>query len=216
MTVKFSCLRPLITVLVSVLIGQQTWAQIESPGANVTHEPMRRAVLDKNGKLQVQASASSSSSDFNFFIGAWNINNKKLQSRLTNCKTWISFRARQYDRGILRGIGNIDEYISIINGKPFEGMSLRLFDPKTKLWSIYWADSNVGRLDIPVVGSFENGIGEFYGQDEYNGKKIIVRFKWDARDKANPVWTQAFSIDNGTTWEWNWAMYCKRIKKSGL
>ena len=86
-------------------------------------------------------------------------------------------------------------------------MTLRLFNPATRLWSIYWADSNRGILETPVVGSFENSIGQFYSTDIFNGRKIMVVYQWDKSDTENPVWSQAFSEDNGKTWEWNWYMY---------
>jgi hypothetical protein len=86
-----------------------------------------------------------------------------------------------------------------------------LFNPKTRLWSIYWADSNEGILQPPVVGSFDNGIGHFLTKDIFKGKNIFVLFRWDVRDKEKPVWSQAFSDDHGKTWEWNWYMYFSRI-----
>jgi hypothetical protein len=80
------------------------------------------------------------------------------------------------------------------------------------LWSIYWADSNVGVLDPPVGGSFENNVGHFFAKDTFDGKKIIVVFRWDVRDKDKPVWSQAFSPDNGKTWEWNLFNVPERVK----
>jgi len=35
-------------------------------------------------------------------------------------------------------------------------------------------------------------------------------FVWDKSDIKNPVWSQAFSIDNGNTWEYNWYMYMSK------
>jgi hypothetical protein len=89
-------------------------------------------------------------------------------------------------------------------GKLFEGVTVRLFDPKSRLWSLYWVASNVGAIDPPMVGSFENNIGHFFCKDTFNGKNVIVVFRWDIRDKDKPVWSQAFSPDKGKTWEWNW------------
>ena len=108
---------------------------------------------------------------------------------------------------VLNGIGNIDNFLATFDGEPFEGMTVRLFNTNTKLWSIYWADSNEGKLDLPVLGSFENNIAHFFTKDIFEGKPILVVFRWDARDKENPIWSQAFSDDNGMNWEWNWYMY---------
>jgi hypothetical protein len=113
---------------------------------------------------------------------------------------------------VLGGAGNIDKYSENVGDKPFEGLALRLFDPATKLWSIYWADGNRGTLDPPVVGSFDHGIGHFFGKDTYKGQDIIVVFRWDARNPQLPIWSQAFSIDKGKTWEWNSINVSERTK----
>ena len=74
---------------------------------------------------------------------------------------------------VLGGNGNIDKYTDTASGKPYEGIALRIFDAKTKLWSIYWADSNSGTLDPPVLGSFENKIGHFFCKDILMEKKLL-------------------------------------------
>ena len=167
-------------------------------------------LYDADGAFAISASPTSSQHDFDFFVGNWNIHNKKLKSRLTDCTEWVEFESTQEMRKILNGLGNTDNFLAEFDGKPFEGMTLRLFNPQTRLWSIYWTDSNTGVLDPPVVGSFENNIGHFFTKDIFNRKKIIMVFRWDARDKNNPVWSQAYSPDNGATWEWNWYMYMSR------
>lgn len=164
------------------------------------------------GELHITASATSSPNDFDFYIGKWNIHNRKLKTRLNNCTEWIEFEATGEMHKILNGIGNTDNFLTSFDGKPFEGMTIRLFNPVTKLWSIYWADSNVGVLDPPVIGSFENNIGTFYTKDVFNGKDIIVKFQWDKTDLDKPVWSQAFSEDKGVTWEWNWYMFQSKVK----
>lgn len=169
--------------------------------------------FDTNAELIITASATSSEHDFDFYEGKWKLRNRKLKSRLNSCVEWDEFESTQEMYKVLNGIGNIDNYLATFDGKPFEGMSVRLFNPKTKLWAIYWADSSAGVLQPPVFGSFENGTAHFFTKDNFNEKPILVVFRWDARDKENPVWSQAFSEDNGKTWEWNWYMYCSRIKK---
>jgi hypothetical protein len=167
--------------------------------------------FDKKGDLIIEPSPTSSKHDFDFYQGNWRLHNKKLKSRLDNCTEWEEFTSTQAMYTILHGIGNIDNFIAEFNGQPFEGMSLRLFNPKTRLWSIYWADSNNGTLDPPVVGSFDGDFGHFFAKDVFKGKKIIVVFRWDIRDKNNPIWSQAFSKDKGKTWEWNWFMYMHKV-----
>lgn len=167
--------------------------------------------FDDRGELLITPSPRSSKHDFDFYEGKWLLQNKKLKERLSGCTEWLTFESTQEMYKVLHGIGNIDNYLATFNGEPFEGMSLRLFNPKTRLWSIYWADSNEGILQPPVVGSFENGIGHFLTKDIFKGKNIVVLFRWDVRDKEKPVWSQAFSDDHGKTWEWNWYMYFSRL-----
>lgn len=160
--------------------------------------------FDKKGELVIQASPTSSSTDFDFLVGKWRMYHRRLNSRFTNCTEWTEFESTDENHNILLGVGNTDIYKATFDGKPFEGFTLRLFNPKTRLWSLYWVASNTGVLDPPVVGSFENNVGHFFCKDVYNGKNIIVVFRWDVRDKQHPVWSQAFSQDKGKTWEWNW------------
>jgi hypothetical protein len=166
--------------------------------------------FDEKGELALTASSTSSQNDFNFLVGKWKMYNRKLKKRLENCNDWTEFESSEENFKILNGIGDIDTYHTTEmpgqKGKTFEGVTLRLFNPETKLWSLYWIPSDTGIIDPPVTGSFENNVGHFFCKDTFNGKDIIVMFRWDARDKDRPVWSQAFSPDNGKTWEWNWYM----------
>jgi hypothetical protein len=172
---------------------------------------MESVALNTEGLLTAAPSVTSSSYDFDFLEGRWDVYNRKLKTRLNHCTEWEEFTATQELRIILQGLGNMDQFITTVNGKTFEGMTLRLFNPVTRLWSIYWADSNHAVLDTPVVGSFHNKTGHFFANDYFNGREIKVRFQWDAIDPEQPVWSQAFSADEGETWEWNWYMYFTRV-----
>jgi hypothetical protein len=173
---------------------------------------MINAAIGTDGLLLIHAAAGSSRHDFDFFKGNWRIRNKKLKSRLNNCTDWIEFEATGKMEIILLGMGNTDNFFATLDGKPFEGRTLRLFNPQTRLWSIYWADSNHGILDTPVKGSFENNTGQFYAADFFDGQPILVKFQWDKTDPDHPVWSQAFSADEGKTWEWNWFMHMERTE----
>ena len=174
--------------------------------------PIPQLHFDSAGALAIQASATSSEHDFDFLVGDWKLRNRKLKSRLTHSDEWTEFESAVEMRQILGGMGNIDKYTELVSGKPYEGVALRLFNAKTKLWSIYWADSNSGALDPPVVGSFANKVGHFFARDTYKGQNIIVVFRWDVRNPQRPIWSQAFSADEGKTWEWNSINVSERVK----
>jgi hypothetical protein len=172
--------------------------------------------FDAKGDLKITASATSSQSDFDFLVGKWKMHNRRLNKRLEGNNDWTEFDSYDENSKILSGTADMDTYSTTempgLEGKKFEGLTLRLFNPKTRLWSLYWVASNVGALDPPVIGSFENGVGHFFAKDTFKGRPIIMMFRWDARNKERPVWSQAFSPDNGRTWEWNWYNVSERIR----
>ncbi|MGH9949520.1 MAG: hypothetical protein ACRD6X_20285 [Pyrinomonadaceae bacterium] len=174
---------------------------------------MNAATANTIDYLNISASPNSSSKDFDFFFGKWKIHNRKLKSRLTNCDEWTEFDAEQECMKILNGFGNQDFFQASFDGEPFEAITMRLFNPKTKLWSIYWVDSKVVVLDVPQVGSFDGDIGEFFARDTWEGTPVIVKFHWDKTNPDSPVWSQAFSSDEGKTWEWNWYMHFRKQRK---
>jgi hypothetical protein len=176
--------------------------------------PIPQLHFDSTGALDIRPSATSSQHDFDYLVGNWHLRNRKLKSRLSHSTEWIGFESRVEMHQILNGLGNIDKYTDMASGKPYEGVALRLFNPRTRLWSIYWADGNSGALDPPVVGSFENKIGHFFARDTYNGTRIIVVFRWDVRNPRLPIWSQAFSTDEGKTWEWNSINVSERVSGS--
>lgn len=161
--------------------------------------------------LNIESSAASSEHDFDFLVGRWQVHNRKLKTRLQGAADWIEFESTLHMRKVINGYGNVENYTASFDGQPFEGMAIRLFDPATRLWTIYWVDSNSRAMDPhPVRGSFADGIGKFYARDVFNGTPIVVLYQWDARDPARPLWSQAFSTDDGATWEWNWQMTLAR------
>jgi hypothetical protein len=172
--------------------------------------------FDAKGDPKITASPGSSPNDFDFLVGKWKMHNRHLDKRLADCHDWTEFDSSSVNTKILIGAADMDTYSTTdfpgMGGKLFEGLTLRLFDPETRLWSLYWIASNTGRIEPPVVGSFDqNGVGHFFGKDTLNGKPILVVFRWDARNKDRPVWGQAFSTNNGKSWEWNFFNVSERI-----
>lgn len=144
--------------------------------------------------------------DFDFLMGSWNVHNRTLRQRLAGSDEWEEFEATSVARPLLDGLGNEDEFRTDYCGG-FIGMSFRFFDPGTDLWSIYWADSRrCGELDPPLYGSFAGDRGVFLGEDTFEGRRILVRFIWSGVTTTTPRWEQAFSEDDGDSWETNWVM----------
>ncbi len=152
------------------------------------------------------------SPDFDFFMGIWTCRHRYLRRRLARCSDWIEFDGSCAARRILDGYGNMDEADIALPGDRYRGMSLRTYDPDRDRWSIYWLDSRrPGFLFPPVVGGFDKGIGTFYGDDEHDGRAIRVRFLWSRITPQSARWEQAFSLDEGNSWETNWTMDFTRM-----
>jgi hypothetical protein len=147
--------------------------------------------------------------DFDFLHGRWRIANRRRAAVLRGSDEWREFGSTAVVRRILHGLGNTD-VISIpdLPGVgPFEGVTLRLFDPATATWRIHWASTRrPGHLDPPLSGRFDGPTGTFHGDDVHDGRPIRVRFRWDDEGAGAARWQQWFSADGGATWELNWVM----------
>ena len=98
-----------------------------------------------------------------------------------------------------------------LGAQVLRGVGLRAYDPATKSWAIWWLDSRAtDRLDVPVRGTFEGGVGTFLAKDSWEGTPVTVRFRWSDITARSARWEQAFSTDGGATWEVNWVMHFTR------
>jgi hypothetical protein len=149
------------------------------------------------------------SHDFDFQTGRWHIRNERLKQRLQGCTEWEVFDATQEARLLPGGLGNMDSFITD-HWPGFVGMSLRLYNRRTRRWSIYWASNYIDGLEPAVGGSFDNGVGVFEGRQELDGRTVLVRFTWSNITQTGARWEQEFSPDEGKTWEKNWIMTMTR------
>ena len=145
--------------------------------------------------------------DFDFLHGSWTITNRRLASRLTGSEDWVTFTATAECHPILGGLGNTDDFRSADPGwEEFEGGSIRIFDPARDQWAIWWMDNVRCSVFPPVFGRFADGVGEFLGTDTEGDVPVLARYRWTGLSSASPRWEQAFSTDDGATWETNWTM----------
>jgi hypothetical protein len=147
--------------------------------------------------------------DFDFLVGTWQVANRRLKVRHVGSSDWDEFPGHNTMRTILGGLGNVDEIVFPTKG--WSGVTLRLFDPQLRQWSIYWVNSRDGIMQPPVVGTFEDGIGKFYCDDVDDGRPIRVRYIWSQITGQSAHWEQAFSVDGGATWETNWVSALRRV-----
>ncbi|GLQ48455.1 hypothetical protein GCM10007862_35060 [Dyella lipolytica] len=159
-----------------------------------------------NPKAASSAANLSGLHDFDFFVGEWHAHHRKLKERLAGSHDWVEFDGNLSMRKLMGGWANEDESIFNVPGGVYRGVTLRAYDGVTGQWAIWWLDSRMpfAPLDPPVKGHFVNGVGVFYSDDTLGGKPVKVRFTWSNISPTTAHWEQAFSGDDGKTWETNW------------
>ena len=149
--------------------------------------------------------------DFAFLSGQWRVRHRKLARRLTGSAEWRAFEGACTAWEVMGGAGAIDDNLLQDPVGAYRAASLRRYDPATDRWSIWWWDSRLSEIGPPVHGRFEAGIGTFLGQDDLEGRPMLVRFIWSGITADAARWEQAFSTDGGAEWETNWTMDFERL-----
>jgi hypothetical protein len=148
--------------------------------------------------------AAAGQHDFDGLLGDWRYTLKRRLKPLTGSTTWIDMAGTGDCTPFWHGQANLDTFaVDGPNGR-IDGITLRLFNPKTHEWRLYWANRNDGIVSVPQIGQFHDGHGEFYAMDTLNDKNILVKYDWTALSSRAPHFEQSFSNDGGKTWEVNW------------
>jgi hypothetical protein len=149
--------------------------------------------------------------DFDFLMGTWNVHNRRLDRPLSGSESWYEFGGILRASPVWGGNANLDEVDFDSPLGRIEGLTLRLYDEKTREWKLYWGTRSRGLIPLPNVGAFdEHGVGEFFCREDFEGRPIVCRYRWGDVTPESCRWEQAFSVDDGATWEVNWTMQFTR------
>ena len=145
--------------------------------------------------------------DFDFLIGNWKAHVRRLPDRLNGSNTWIEYDGISNHKKILDSNSNFEEF-EVNNSEKhlqIKAQTLRLYNPESHQWCIYLLDVDKGVLSLPpMVGQFTGNRGEFFDQEDYKGRAILVRYVWLNISPRSARMEQSFSPDGGKTWEVNW------------
>jgi hypothetical protein len=150
--------------------------------------------------------------DFDFHFGTWETHIKRLTQPLSGSTTWVEMKGTVTVRTIWGGLGNFEEIDAHNDTMHLQGMTLFLYDPESHQWSQTFASIHDGKLEEPMMGEFKDGRGEFYSQETFNGRSVLVRFVWSEITPDSHHVEQAFSADGGKTWEANFIADLTRVK----
>ena len=147
------------------------------------------------------------SHDFDFLIGNWKAHVRRLPNRLNNSNSWVEYDGISNHKKLLDSNANFEEFDVTSTDKKLhiKAQTLRLYNPTSRQWSIYLVDLDNGTLGLPpVVGGFTGNRGEFFDQEDYKGRAILVRYLWLNISPTSARMEQSFSPDGGKMWEVNW------------
>jgi hypothetical protein len=147
------------------------------------------------------------SRDFDFLIGDWKAHVRRLPDRLNNSNVWDVYDGISNHHKLLDSNANFEQFEVTSTDKKLhiKAQTLRLYNPVSHQWSIYLVDLDNGTLDVPpVVGGFTGNRGEFYHQEQFKGRTILVRYLWLDLSPQSARMEQSFSPDGGKSWEVNW------------
>jgi hypothetical protein len=169
--------------------------------SDATRTGLQQALKERDGQR-----------DFDFNLGTWKTHVSRLVHPLTGSTTWVKYEGISVVRKVWDGRATLFELE--VNGPAghIEGVGLRLYNPQSHQWSLNWANSNDGTMTRPMIGEFRNGRGEFFDQEIFNDRAIMVRNGFSYITSNSSRFEQAFSTDGGKTWETNWVMTFTRVK----
>jgi len=162
-----------------------------------------KAALGAAAALAADA-GTAASGDFAFLAGEWRIANRMKQG-----DAWIEFPGESTVHSLLAGNASVEELR--IPARNFSGIGLRLYDAEAGVWNDHWINGQQRRVNPPMAGTFENGVGTFLSDDEQGGRPIKARGVWDRITAASCRWHQAVSNDGGATWDMSWEMHWTRV-----
>ena len=171
-----------------------------------------RAHFQDTPKPAQAGSSRNGSHDFDFEIGTWKTHLWRLVDPLTGSTKWVEYEGNTIVRKIWDGRANLVELVADGPAGRFEGLNLRLYDRRSRQWSLNFAGSKSGTLSQPTIGEFNNGRGEFFSQETLNGRAILVRFVISDITPDSCRFEQAFSDAGGKNWEANWIAIDTRVK----
>lgn len=183
---------------------------LASPSQAMELIPTEQSLKQHGTRFEYRLDLTGDVHDFDFLDGRWEMVNRRLVKRGVGSDEWDVFPASVRAYVMLGGVTNVDEVTFPTKG--WSGTTFRHFDKEKRQWAIYWVNSRDGKMQSPVYGGFDGDVGLFYGDDVDEGRPIRVVYKWTRVGPDGARWEQAFSYDDGKTWETNWVNEHRRVR----
>jgi hypothetical protein len=152
--------------------------------------------------------------DFDFNLGTWKTHVSRLVHPLTGSKQWVEYDGTAVVSKVWNGKASLFELDVSGPAGHIQGAGLRLYNPETRQWNLNWANRSDGVINKPMIGEFKDRRGEFFDQEEFDGRLILARNGFSDITPNSSRFEQAFSDNGGKTWETNWVMTFMRQEPS--
>jgi hypothetical protein len=149
--------------------------------------------------------------DFDWEFGTWKTHVKRRLRPLTGSNEWVEYEGTTTVTKVWNGRANLVELDVRGPAGRIEALSLRLYNPEARQWSLNFSNVNGGTMATPTVGEFKAARGEFYAQETLGARSILVRFVISEFSRESARFEQSFSDDDGKTWETNWIAVDTRV-----
>ena len=140
-------------MLCSLVVVMQPLQGLAQQNADASRTSLQHTSTERDGQH-----------DFDFEIGIWKTHLSRLLHPLTGSTTWVEFEGTTVVRKVWNGRANLVELEANSPAGHIEGLSLRLYNPQSRQWSLNFANSIDGTLNQPTIGEFNNGRGEFFAK----------------------------------------------------
>jgi hypothetical protein len=165
-----------------------------------------------NPATSTSAAPHEGQHDFDWEIGTWDTQLKRLREPLSGKTDWVEYAGTSVVRPVMGGRANLVELDVDGSAGRIAGVSLRLYQPASGQWTLHFANLANGLMTDPMYGTVKDGKGTFYGQDTVNGRAVLVRFLIVPISAGQWRFEQAYSGDGGQRWETNWIAIDTRRK----
>src|ERR1700691_984572 len=115
------------------------------------------------------------SHEFDFEFGLWKTHLRRLTQPLSGSDKWVEYDGTTKVTPVWGGRANLIELDADGPAGHITALNLRLYNPAAHQWSLNFASVRSGTIGVPTVGEFKNGVGEFYDQEDFDGRSIFVR-----------------------------------------
>jgi hypothetical protein len=138
--------------------------------------------------------------DFDFNFGVWRTHIRRVLDPLSGSTHSMELNGTVSVRKVWDGRAGLEEIEADGPNGHWEGMTLFLYNPQAHQWSQSFVNSKSGTLNVPLIGAFNNGRGELFSQDTFEGRSILVRATWSDITPDAHHFEEAYSEDGGRTW----------------